>query len=278
MRRGAVVGTGLVILLLGVVFGGRFPGLAADRSAGDAVRQAESWIGPNLGPDDRLVADVRVSTDLRNAGWPGSALAPDDSPPGPWASYDYVISTPSLRAAPSALASRALASVSLVATFGAGSQRTDVLRINPEGNAKAGERDAALRAASAKAGRQLVTSQRVQIDPRAAQALLAGAVDPHVLSVLVALGSQYRVQISGFSNPASDGSEIGPYRAFTVTTIDDAPVADGPQAMEVAAWFAAQHAPFRPSTLGIDDGALLVVLPLTGLDSYGTLSQAVEVR
>lgn len=248
-----------------LVLGGRLHGVAADQSGPPSVRQAESWLGANLARTERLVVDAQVSTDLRHAGWSAASLAPDDSPPDPWASYTYVIATPTLRSNPSALASKALGSASLVATFGDDPDRTDVLRINPGGTAAARAADALQRRLSAAAGRQLVTSSRVLFAPDAEADLLAGAVDPHVLGVLVALGSEHTISVASFANPASEGSEIGLFRQFTLSAIDGVSVAHQPQSMDVAAWFAAQHPPYRPSILGVDGAGLLVALPLSAL-------------
>ncbi len=261
-------------LAVGLVISGRLQlGRADDSDV--AVQQAEEWLGINLQPGERLVVDDTVRGDLAHAGWPASALASKAGTATLWTGYAYVVSTPALRAHPTDLSAKALASSTLVATFGDDdSQRTDVLRIDPSGAAVAQARDAALRTASTKAGKQLATSHRVVFGPEARSELLDGDVDPNVLAALVALGAQHSVTVSGFANPASEGATLGLLRQFTLTTIDGVPVNQGArQTIAVQSWFAAQTGQFRAGTLGIEDGALLIGLRLSSLDSYGQLSQ-----
>ena len=224
------------------------------------VRAAEEWIAENLNGTERLVVDPEVAEDLAHSGWAVGALSPDEGPPAPWSTYDYVVATPRMRADPSALAGRALGSSSLLMSFGAGRARTDVLRVDPAGVLTARQADATARRASADAGRQLQRSRHVSFEPTAAQALLRGDVDPNVLGLLVALGSQHEVTVSAFGGGGGTGTDL--VRRFTISALDGAPVANGPQAMAVAAWFAAQHPPFLASTVGVTADGLLVVLPL----------------
>jgi hypothetical protein len=261
----------VVVLVLGSVCAAALLGVsAADHPAvarpSAATLAAEQWIGPNVLVGSRLLVDPTVRRDLVRIGWQPSALAPADVPASTWSSYDFVIATPAMRARPAPAAAAALASSSLLATFGEGPDRTDVLRVAPQGAAAADREQAALRAQSAAAGRQLATSLSVQLEPQAAIQVSAGDVDPRVLTALVALGSQHQVTVLRFTNDDGGGTVLGLLRTFALALIDGVPAdQSGMQTATVASWFAAQNRTFAPTELGLqDDGTFLIGLRVLG--------------
>ena len=108
--------------------------LRATRPASSTfVQAAEQWLGPNLQTGSRLISDAQVRADLIEAQWPSSSIATASAAASDWRGYNFVVATPSLRAKPSALATAALASTTVVASFGSGPQSTQILRIDPAG-------------------------------------------------------------------------------------------------------------------------------------------------
>ncbi len=234
------------------------------------IQQAEEWLGSNVQPGSRLITDAHVRADLIHSQWPATRLATPSSPPSSWRTYDFMVVTPALRAAPSLLATAAMGSTTTIASFGPAGLRTDIVRVDVFGIDAAQALDAAQAKQSTQDGTALATNPRIHLEAQAAIQLSEGVVDTRVIAILVALSAQHPLGVLRFSDAANSGTVRGPLHAVILDTIDGVPVTQsGTQTTDVSTWFAAQNPPYRCATLGVDgDGNLLVALPYVGLSQH----------
>jgi hypothetical protein len=106
-------------------------------------RQAEAWIGSNVPPEARLLVDDAVWVDLVARGRPAERVVwfykldtdreVQARYPRGWRDFHFVMSTASLRGFPDSLpqVAQALRNSRVVATFGRGSERVEIRRVQP---------------------------------------------------------------------------------------------------------------------------------------------------
>jgi hypothetical protein len=116
--------------------------------------------------------------------------------------------------------------------------------------------DATGRASRIRIGTALAGNPALQLDPRAAELLTTGQVDPRVMIVLAALGSAHTVTVAEFP-PVALESPAALRRRVVVTAVDgEAATTDGPVALHD--WLGRQRAPFAPPVLrNVGDGLLV---------------------
>lgn len=270
----------VLVVLAARMWGARLTALLVPPD--DSVPLSEHWVSANLPVDARLVADSAVMADLAKAGIPGWDLVdyraldaqPATDAAAGWRVYDYIVSTPALRTGLSASGQvrTALASSTVVASYGAGPGRVEVREIDAQGLPAAADRVSKAEAASAAAGRQMLSSERVKLSPVAAQQVVTGMVDGRVLSVLVGLGSQFSLTVAGFSDPDPGGMFENRLRQVAVLVVDGTLVADrSQQVAAVTDWLAAQQGAFRPSAVAVHGNQLLIRFRLLGAQEIGAL-------
>ncbi len=280
------VAAALALVVLLVVLAAAGPGLytgvraAFAPASADPVALTESWVSANLPVDARIVADAGVMAALTRSGTPAwdlldyrqldalraPAVATD------WKAYDFVVSTPQLRTGLSATGQtrRALAGSVVVASYGAGAGRVEVREIEAApstevANAEMASQRAARMAASADAGRQLLTSTTIRLSPDAAQQAVSGYVDGRLLAMLVGLGWQHTLTVGGFTDPDAGGLFANRLRQVSILVVDGTLVsAESAQVTAVMNWLAAQSGEFRPSAVAVRGSQLLIRFRITG--------------
>jgi hypothetical protein len=175
---------------------------------------ASSWVAAQVDPSAQLGCDPSMCGYLTDAGVPTAndvVFSRGTAVPGAAA---FVLATPVLRSQSGpALASGA---PEVVASFGSGRERVDVL-VAVSGPAAA-FRQAALRAqhASAKLGKSLARSQRLKEALAARHTLISGLVDRRLLVVLKKMLAVHFLTLVGFGDPDPGASWQAPLRSMTI--------------------------------------------------------------
>ena len=231
-----------------------------------AARAAQRWIEWNVAGDAEtsLIVDDAIATDLvqagirpeRVAGYAALDLPRDVGPPAPgtWTAYDLLVSTEALRTTPAtdSPAAAALRHSVVVATFGAGNERVEVRRIDPE----ATDRFAHDSTTAARQGAALADNPAIDFAPAARRVLVAGEVDERVTTTLVALAVDRPLEVTAFpADPAEPGDV--PRRIVALQAGSSA------DARAVAEVLRAQQAPYRPAHIetGPDGQVTLTYAP-----------------
>lgn len=246
-----------------------------DRDA--PVRDAEQWVLDNVPRTDRLVVDDVFWANLVTAGWNrndvGWFYKLDTDPavqalsPHGWRDYDYIISTSAVRQFPATFPQihGALTASVPVATFGVGSERVEVRRIDP--NAAGDAPPAATEPERVTVGAALAQRLGPDATPAAADLLRAGRVDARVLATLSDLSTEQPVKLVDV--PAEPGEDAAgrPRRQALLAATDE-------QTARIVKWFRAQRGPFAiQNVTSGPDGVLVSFSPAT---PSGLLAAAVK--
>lgn len=229
-----------------------------------AMRQAEDWIAANVPKSDRLIVDDAIWVDLIHDGrdrhnviWAYKVDTDEQvrawAPHG-WASYDWIVSTPSSRAnVPKAgVLTDAIAHAEPAATFGTGGKRVDVLRVNniaPK----------AVPPAAPAFGSQLAARLADSANPDALAVLQSRTVDQRIIASLAVICATEPVRIEDI--PASDAERIAgtPRHEMLLT---------GPHAQlkQLSSFFESQTGPFAAESTALTPAGLNVRFPLRAKD------------
>jgi hypothetical protein len=200
--------------------------------------QAAAWIATQVLPGTDIECDTLMCGALQAAGVSaGNLLVMQATTQDPMGAT-VVVATPAVR---NQFGSR-LASVYaplLLAQFGTGPERIEILYIAPDGTATFNTSLAPDRTARIAAGEQLLANKRVQASAAARSALLTGNVDPRLLITLPALAHEMPVRLIAFddSSPGAAvplrGAELGPSAPAGLSAI--------------LAFLTAQQAQYKPS-------------------------------
>jgi serine/threonine protein kinase len=192
--------------------------LAAEAAA---RTQAITWILQQVSRAAVVSCDPQVCTDLVSRGFPAAnllTLGPTSTDP---LGSDLVIATAAIRAQ---FAGR-LASVyapAVIASFGSGDARIDILLVFPGGTASyRAVEQAGLRARKA-ADVQLLANSQIAVSATARAQLLSGDIDPRLPMLLAAMAASHPVQIVDFVNQSPGGGPASLLRSVDVATADTA--------------------------------------------------------
>ncbi len=199
--------------------------LSADNDA--PMQQAQQWVSDNVTPRDRLIVDdamwvdlVRDGRDRRNVVWSYKVDTDEQvksGAPRGWSDYQWVISTPSMRAnMPDAgVLNDAVSHARTVATFGERGNRVDVLRVG-------GYASAPTTAATPAFGVQVAAHMDGASNPDALAALQSGTVDQRVVATLAVLSATQPVALQSISPVAAAEDVAGaPRREFRLSGPQD---------------------------------------------------------
>lgn len=234
-----------------------------DRDA--PVRDAEQWVLDNVPRTDRLVVDDVFWSDLVTAGWNrndvGWFYKLDTDPavqalsPHGWRDYDYILSTSAVRQFPATFPQihGALTASLPVATFGVGTERVEVRRIDPTATGDTPP-PAAAEPERMTVGAALAQRLGPDVVPAAADLLRAGRVDARVLATLSDFSVGQALKLADL--PAEPGEDAAgrPRRQALLT-------AAGDQAAHIVAWFRAQRGAFAVQDISSRPGGVLVTFP-----------------
>jgi len=129
----------------------------------------------------------------------------------------------------------------VIASFGSGAQRVDVLYVAPDGTRAFETRLAAVRKDRIAAGRQLLTNYHVEVSAAARRELSAGQVDPRLLVTLSTLADLAPIHLVGFEDLSPGASADVPLRGVEIGAAAPA----GLSAM--VAFMRAQQGEFAPA-------------------------------
>jgi predicted Ser/Thr protein kinase len=194
------------------------PGLAAEA----AVRtRAINWILHQVSRAAVVACDSQICADLQSRGFPSAnllTLGPQSTDP---LGSDLVVSTADIRAQYRGR----LASVyapAVIASFGSGNGRIDILLDFPGGTAKYRlVQRAALRDRKAAAA-QLLTNRHIKFSATAKAQLLSGSIDPRLPVLIAAMAHAYPLQIADFSGQSPGGGPASLLRSVDLATVDPA--------------------------------------------------------
>ena len=168
---------------------------------------------------------------------------------------DVVVATPAIRSQFGPRLENVYAPV-VLASFGSGAGRIDVLATAPDGAAAYQLSLSADMRARITAGRQLAANRHVIVSASARAALQAGEVDPRLLLTVAELAAGRPVRIMAFSDLSPGASPAVPFRGAEITL----PGAKAGSLIRSAlAFFDAQRPPFVPLRTGIEGNSVLLV-------------------
>lgn len=175
---------------------------------------ASSWVQAQVDPGAQLGCDPSMCGYLTAAGVPAASQVVFNRGAGVPGSAAFVLSTPALRSqSGDSLASSA---PEIVASFGSGQERVDVL-IAASGTAAAFQQAARqAQNASARLGRSLARNRRLKEGPNTRHELTTGMVDQRLLVVLKKLLAARSVSLAGFGDPDPGASWSAPLRSMTI--------------------------------------------------------------
>ncbi len=238
--------------------------MASDDDA--SMRQTQQWIQRNVPKTDRLIVDdafwldlIRDGRDRRNVVWAYKVDTDEQVQgwaPNGWTDYEWVVSTPSLRAnMPSkGVLTDAVAHAQPAATFGSGGTRVEVLRVDNGAPTSKPPSPAA-----PAFGGQLAARLAGVTDPDVLAALQSRTLDQRVLATLAVIAATQPVRVDDISTIEGEDDTGTPRRDITLTGPRD-------RLQGVAAFFERQVGPFAVQSVDLTTEGLRVRFPLRTKD------------
>jgi len=230
------------------------------------MRQAQQWIQRNVPKTDRLIVDdafwldlIRDGRDRRNVVW-ASKVDTDKQvqgwAPHGWTDYEWVVSTVSLRAGmpPNGVFADAVAHSQPAATFGSGSERVDVLRVDNGAPTSKPPSPAA-----PAFGGQLAAHLAGATKPDVLAVLQSRTVDQRVLATLAVIAATQPVQVEDISTIEGEDNTGTARRDITLRGPRD-------RLQSVAAFFERQVGAFAVQSVHLTATGLRVRFPLRTKD------------
>jgi hypothetical protein len=176
--------------------------------------QAATWVAQQVSPAAIVSCDPVMCSVLRAHGVPSSQLLVLRAGGNPLGSA-VVVATPVLRGQYGARLS-SVDAPELIASFGSGAARIDILAVLPAGgqsfrNVEAGDRELRIAAAG-----QLLREPRISLSAAARAALTAGDVDPRLLVALAGLAGRVSIGIVTFGDPSPGAADV-PLRSAEIS-------------------------------------------------------------
>ncbi|KAA0108950.1 glycosyltransferase family 39 protein [Mycolicibacterium sp. P1-5] len=234
-------------------------------TADDApMSQAQQWVSDNVPKDDRLIVDDAIWVDLvrdgrerQNVVW-SYKLDTDQQvqswAPHGWADYEWVVSTPSMRAnmTEHGVLNDAISHARPVATFGSSGNQVDILRVDAD-SPPSGRVPPSVPAFGVQVAARLDGTS----NPEAVAALQSGAVDQRVVAALAVLSAVQPVALQSISSTAAEDVAGTPAREFAITGPAD-------RLSAYAVFLRDQKLPFKPDAVELTDAGLTVRFPAHG--------------
>jgi hypothetical protein len=223
--------------------------------AADTRDQAAAWIAGQVAPGAIVACDPAMCAQLQASGLsPSRLLILGTSTADPLGS-DLVVATPAIRSQFGARLENVYAPV-VLASFGSGAGRIDVLATAPDGAAAYQLSLSADMRARETAGQQLAVNRHVIVSSAARVALEDGEVDPRLLLTVAELAAGKPVRILAFDDPSPGASPVVPLRGAEITLPAGEP---GRSLRSALAFFDAQRPPFVPLRASIEGNSVLLV-------------------
>ena len=241
----------------------------------DIVRASAQWVRDNLPSDARVLADAAIDAELTRINAPQQHALVDGAGAGAtsagWRDYDYIVSTEGLRRSTDGTVFEAIASSSLLASFGPEPSRIEVRRLEPQGPEAIEDQHEA----QAAAGAQLAGSPKLKLTPETATLLREGAVDPRLLVVLAAAADRHELAVSDF--PARAGEEAAPRHTVVIAQVDGQSPAGTLAGEALRSWIDAQEPPFAPASAVIGAEGMVIGFDLAAEAPVDFLADLISI-
>jgi len=226
----------VLLIAIAVILFSRSPRTTTGPAADPVAAQAVQWLGANLPTGSQVLTDDVVLGQLRSRGVTRLHLTSVQDPTASLVptSYDYVVSTPLLRAAKDATgrsAQAVLAASEPVATFRSGSDALQVLQVSPLSQAERAVRVAADRSARALAISGLTSNRRLSFAGTTARTLRERSLDLRAATFLAVLSDTADVTVADLPLDAAEQSADLPPRAIRLRAVPGSAVAGATQSL-----------------------------------------------
>jgi len=211
-----------------------------------AVRaQAVSWIMQQVSPSVVVSCDAQVCTDLANAGFASSSLNVLGASSNDPLDSQVVVATAAIR---TQFGSRlAIYAPGVLASFGSGNTRIDILWVYPDGDAAYNTALSATLSLRKSAGAQLLTNSQIEFSPEARTALLSGQVDPRLLQLIAAMAGSHPLYVVDFASESPGGGRASLMRWLDLaTTVHAAHLTPTAYVSSMEKFISAQRAEYYP--------------------------------
>jgi hypothetical protein len=211
----------LAVVLYPRGHGGGTPGSARIAAQTTVLDQAAAWVAGHVGHNILVACDALTCAALAQHGFPAADLNVVQSTAPDLYGTQVVVATASVRSQFGVQLASVFAP-EVLASFGTGASRIDIRVIAPDGPATFRTALAADILARKSAGAQLLTRSNVTASADARSALVAGDVDPRLLTVLAFVASQQPIAIVSFGGAAPGASPGVPLRVADLASADPA--------------------------------------------------------
>ena len=230
--------------------GGQPPGDASIAAAAADRSAAAGWVTRQIAPAAIVACDPQMCATLQRNGIPaGRLLVLGTGNAGPLGS-DVIMSTAAVRAEFGSRLTSVYAPVAL-ATFGSGSAQVAVRVVAADGSSAYLRNLHADATARRAVGAQLLRNPHVRVSPACRRELAAGQVDTRLLSVIGAVATPYRVDITDLAKPAAGVSPGVPLRSADLSPTPLGRERGGATLDAVKRFLLHQQTPFRPAGVTI---------------------------
>jgi predicted Ser/Thr protein kinase len=233
-------------------------GAASDRLAGrdappsqeiaaeDAARtKAINWILQQASQAETVACDVQVCTELARAGFPSTLTLGTQS--GDPLGSALVVATADIWAQFGDRLTSVYAPI-LIASFGSGNAKVDILWAFPDGTATYRVVQRADLRSRKVAGAQLLANTQIEVSPTARAQLLRGDIDPRLPQLLAFMAGSHPVSIVDFVNQSPGGGPDSLLRSVDLATVDGAAhMTRGAYLGWMKAFLRAQRAQYLPA-------------------------------
>jgi Protein kinase domain len=181
-----------------------------------ARAQAVTWILHQVSPAAVVSCDAQVCADLVSSGFPSSNLLPLGPASNDPLGSDLVVATATVR---NQFGSRlAVYAPAVIASFGTGNDRIDIMWVYPGGAAAyRAALPAALQARKA-AGAQLLANSQIAVSATARAQLLSGQIDPWLPLLIVTMAHSHPLRIVDFASQSPGGGPASLLRWVDLAT------------------------------------------------------------
>ena len=223
----------------------RGQGGAALGTSAAVGQRAAAWVAAQVSRDAIVACDPGTCPALQADGFPADNLLVLRSASADPLGSDVIVATQAVR---NRLGSRLrlVYAPTVIASFGSGATRIDVLAVAPDGarayRAEARSDQVARRAA----GAELIRNPRIHAAAEAGRDLASGTVDSRLLITLAALATWHSLDILGFRGTAPGASPGVPLRVMDISS-----TGNPAELQTIRTFLLGQRPPFLPARVGV---------------------------
>ncbi len=208
-------------------------------------RETAVWVAQQVSHDAIVACDPGMCPILKAAGFPPENLLILRSGAADPLGSDVIVATAAVR---SRIGSRLrqVYAPTVIASFGSGVARLDVLAVAPDGASAYRAALTADRAARRRAGAELVGNPRIHATAVARRQLTAGRVDARLLITLAALTTEHSLRVVAFDGSAPGAADGVPLRVMDVSGSGNT-ARRAAELVAIRAFLLAQRAPYLPA-------------------------------